>query len=128
MKVTTKKLFRSGFADVSLTFYGEEQIKATFGRGSRIQKAWDGFLMNEFRPYVALETGTLINSAVLNTVIGNGEIVYYTPYSKRLYYNPQYKFSTAANKKAGGFWDRRAMNDRFEVWNAFYAKLIAKEF
>jgi len=128
MKVTTKNLFRSGFADVWLTFYGEEQINATFGKGSRPQKAWDGYLMNEFRPYVPMETGALINSAVLNTIIGSSEIVYETPYAKRLYYNPQYKFSTAANKKAGGFWDRRAMNDRLEVWNTFYAKLIAKEF
>lgn len=38
--------------------------------------------------YVPKDTGTLINSGILNTQIGSGEVKYRTPYARRWYYMP----------------------------------------
>lgn len=47
-------------------------------------------------PKVPFETGMLKDSALAASVIGQGTIVYDTPYARRMYYNPQninYKFN-----------------------------------
>lgn len=129
MKIKTTKLFRSDAVDVYLDWFGEEEIKNGFGIGSKSQMAWDSFLKAEFVPFLPFETGMLADSATLATTIGSGEIIYRTPYARRLYYNPQFKFSTAVNPKAGAFWDRRAANERKQnFWIPFYRDLILKEF
>jgi len=151
MKVKTKLISKSDAAKIYLDWFSEEEIKKAFRTGSRAQQKWDDYLRFEFQPYVPMDTGMLIRSAELATTIGSGEIIYNTPYSKYLYYGKlmvdrktgsayaregvpkeltatDLKFSNAANKKAGSFWDRRAANDRFDAWKKTYAAIIAKGF
>ena len=45
----------------------------------------------------------LIKSGILNTQIGSGELRYRTPYARRLYYHPEYNFSTEKNPEAGAY-------------------------
>ena len=45
----------------------------------------------------------LIESGILNTQIGSGELRYRTPYARRLYYHPEYNFSTEKNPEAGAY-------------------------
>lgn len=53
------------------------------------------------------DTNNLIESGIVNTIIGSGEIKYRTPYARRLYYHPEYNFGTDKNPEAGGYWFER---------------------
>ena len=55
-------------------------------------------------PYVPFDQHILIESGILNTQIGSGEVRYRTPYARRLYYHREYDFSKEKNEKAGAFW------------------------
>jgi len=49
--------------------------------------------------------GVLRKSGILMTIIGSGLVMYRTPYARRLYYNPQYKFR-GAPMRGGLFFER----------------------
>lgn len=57
-------------------------------------------LTNEKMPK---DTNLLINSGILNTQIGSGELRYRTPYARRMYYHPEYKFQEAPERGAYAF-------------------------
>ena len=86
MKIKRKLISKSKAGKVYLDWYPEAEVRNATRTGSRLQQAWDKFLIGEFEPYVPMETGMLIRSAMLATTIGSGEIIYHTPYSKYLYY------------------------------------------
>lgn len=43
-------------------------------------------------------------------------VSWHTAYARRLYYNPQYNFSTDKNPNAGGLWFQRAKETKLDVW------------
>ncbi len=49
------------------------------------------------------DTNTLINSGILNTQIGKGELRYRTPYARKLYYHQEYNFQGAPERGAYAF-------------------------
>lgn len=55
-----------------------------------MQQACDNACIKYMTPYVPMQTGVLAKSALLNTVIGSGKIVYATPYARYLYYGEKY--------------------------------------
>ena len=63
-------------------------------------------------PKVPFETGKLKDSALAASVIGQGTIVYDTPYARRMYYNPQYNFNEAPER--GAYWFERTMAEHKE--------------
>lgn len=54
------------------------------------------------------DTGTLQNKSTFvddkDAEIGEVDLVSSTPYARRLYYHPEYKFQTHENPNAGGRW------------------------
>lgn len=50
------------------------------------------------------DRSNLIQSAIRSSKIGSGQVVWDTPYAKKLYYNPQYNFSKDKNPNAQGLW------------------------
>ena len=54
------------------------------------------------------DTGELQNRSTFvdSTQVRRGKVsvVSTTPYARRMYYHPEYKFQTTKNKKAGGLW------------------------
>lgn len=77
--------------------------------GGAVQAFVDSEIIRLADPYVPFRTGALKDSAILNTVIGQGEIVYATPYAKRLYYHPEYNFNDAPMR--GAHWGERMWAD-----------------
>lgn len=67
---------------------------------------------------------TLIESGNINTKIGSGKLSYRTPYARRLYYHPEYEFSTEHNPQAGGYWFER-MKQQYKERILAGAKKIA---
>ncbi|MCA1183487.1 minor capsid protein [Bacillus licheniformis] len=54
--------------------------------------------------YAPMDTGALISSSERSSDFENGRLIWDTPYARRLYYNPQYKFSKDKNPNARGLW------------------------
>ena len=72
-----------------------------------LQKFIDSEVLRLCDPKIPKDTGMLVNSGILNTQIGSGEVKYRTPYARRLYYHPEYNFSGEKNPDAGGYWFER---------------------
>lgn len=54
---------------------------------------------------VPRDVGTLEESVVVKQgMLGDVKIIYNTPYARRLYYHPEYNFSTEENANAKGKW------------------------
>lgn len=58
----------------------------------------------------------LQRSALLVSDIGNGQVKWNTPYARRLYYNPQFNFSTDKNPNARGLWFEAAKSAHKDQW------------
>ena len=81
--------------------------------GGEVQKFIDSECLKLCEPKVPKDTGALINSGIINTVIGSGEIKYNTPYARRWYYRDA-NFQEAPER--GTYW--------FERMKAQYKKQI----
>jgi Minor capsid protein len=79
----------------------EGDIEFAFKKG---QYMLDNQVLKDSNYYAPQDQRFLIKSSILHSDLGNGKIVWQTPYAKRLYYNPQYNFSKDKNPNARGLW------------------------
>ena len=86
----------------------------------KAQKKVDSEVLRLTTPYVPFRSGELIRSGIRNTVLGEGRVVYKTPYARRLYYSQGYKFRGAPQR--GQKWFERMKRKHKE-----YILLQAKE-
>lgn len=84
--------------------------------GGRVQQMVDCEFLKNVEPFVPLDEaglyenpGTLVNSGILDTVIGSGEIVWDTPYARDLYYHDNFQFQGAPQR--GAYWADRYLQD-----------------
>lgn len=93
----------------------------------RVQKGQvilDEQVLKDSNNYAPLDTSELINSAIRMSRIGEGQIIYSTPYARRLYYNPQYNFSKDKNPNAQGLWFEAAKANHLQDWLDIVAKTM----
>lgn len=75
--------------------------------GGEVQRFIDSEVIRYCDPKVPFATGVLKDSALTASGIGEGFIVYATPYARKMYYNPQFSFNEAPER--GAYWFERAM-------------------
>lgn len=75
--------------------------------GGRVQKVVDVAVLRYCDPKVPFNTGMLKSSAITASAVGEGLLVYATPYARRLFYHPEYNFQGAPDR--GAYWFERAM-------------------
>lgn len=113
------------------------QLNNSFGIGSPLQMFWDEMLLNDINRYTFFRTGAGRQRAVLNTVIGNGELRWVGPEMRFLWFGKVMvdrdtgsAWATLGGTKipidrdlishAGGitgpFWAERAKNDLMQQW------------
>lgn len=91
----------------------EEKVKKALKKGQFIL---DSQVIKDSNFYAPEDIGMLQGSALTSSDIGKGKIVWNTPYARRLYYNPQYNFSTDKNPNAGGLWFETAKAAHKAEW------------
>jgi hypothetical protein len=89
------------------------RVPAAFEYG---QYVLDETVIKDSNYYAPEDRGDLQDSALMHSDIGNGEVVWRTPYSRRLYYNPHYNFSTDKNPNAQGLWFEVAKSQNRKDW------------
>lgn len=72
--------------------------------GGKAQQYVDSEVLRLSEPFIPRDTGALINSGIVNTQIGSGEVKYNTPYARRWYYMPA-SFQGAPMR--GNYWFER---------------------
>jgi len=97
------------------------KVKKTVEQAQRVV---DSQVLKDSNRYAPMDTGNLINSSLRASQIGQGRLVWDTPYARRLYYNPQYNFSKAKNPQAGGLWFERAKSRHSREWAEVAGKAI----
>lgn len=81
--------------------------------GGRVQQVVDDTFVSGVKPFTPFDKGALYGSAIRNTVVGSGEIVFDADNkARRLYYHPEYNFqekgeSETGGKGRGGYWAER---------------------
>jgi hypothetical protein len=75
--------------------------------GGRVQKVVDVAVLRYCDPKVPFNTGMLKDSAITASAVGEGLLVYATPYARRLFYHPEYNFQGAPDR--GAYWFERTM-------------------
>lgn len=75
--ITAKIIWNPGF---------ENAWNRRYFLGSPVQIFIDEQFMQSIQPYMPLKTGTMINSMLLATVAGTGEVRVRTPYARRQYF------------------------------------------
>lgn len=83
--------------------YDGDMILKTHGvdEGGRVQQFIDTQCLQLCEPLIPKDTGALINSGIINTRIGSGEVKWSTPYARRWYYMPA-SFQGAPQR--GNYW------------------------
>lgn len=77
--------------------------KLGLNEGGRVQRAADDTFIQGVKPFTPFDTGALYDSAITNTVIGSGEIIFDVDNkARRLYYHPEYNFQEKGDSEAGG--------------------------
>lgn len=91
-------------------------LKKVKSKSERTQAVLDEQVLKDSNFYAPEDESTLIGSSIIASEIGKGKLVWDTPYARRLYWNPDYNFSTDTNENAGGKWFERAKSEHLEDW------------
>lgn len=94
-------------------FNPEARVSAAMERG---QKILDDKVLTDSNYYIPAAEWNLRDSGIMHSPIGRGEVIWQTPYARRLYYNPQYNFSKDKNPNARGLWFESAKSDKLQMW------------
>lgn len=82
----------------------------------KAQMKLDAQVLADSNYYVPLKTSTLQKSAIINTVIGSGEIVWRTDYARRQYYGVNFDHSKSGNPNACAKWFEAAKAHKLKDW------------
>ena len=90
-----------------------------------LQAPLDAMILHDCNYFVPIKTGTLQKSAIIYTRLGSGEIIWRTPYARRLYYEYR-KPAHQANPNACAKWAEAAKSRWYDKWVRFLNERIQR--
>ena len=98
------------------TALNSAEIKADLEATTRqVQAPLDALILQDSNFFCPIKTGTLQKSAIINSRLGSGELVWKTPYARRQYYD-YHKPPYQPNPNACGKWFEAAKARWLEKW------------
>ena len=91
----------------------------------QIQAPLDSLIMSDSNYFCPLKTGKLQQSAIINSQIGNGVLIWRTPYARRQYYD-YHKPPYQPNPNACGKWVEAAKARWLDKWVRFVNERIKR--
>ena len=108
------------------TALNSAEIKADLEATTRqVQAPLDALILQDSNFFCPIKTGTLQKSAITNSRIGSGELVWRTPYARRQYYD-YHKPPYQPNPNACGKWFEAAKARWLEKWVRFVNERIKR--
>lgn len=106
------------------TVLNDAGIKADIEAKTRqVQAPLDALIMADSNYFCPLKTGKLQQSAIINSRIGSGVLIWRTPYARRQYYD-YHKPPYQPNPNACGKWVEAAKARWLEKWVRFVNERI----
>lgn len=116
----------SGLVFDTQVLVNSAQIKNEIGQDiNKAQAPLDAMILQDSNYFCPLKTGKLQQSAIINSRIGSGELVWRTPYARRQYYE-YHKPPYQPNPNACGKWVEAAKARWFEKWVRFVNEYIKR--
>ena len=104
----------------------EQQIKNQITQDLRqAQAPLDALIMADSNYFCPIKTGKLQQSAIINSRIGSGELIWRTPYARRQYYD-YHKPPYQPNPNACGKWVEAAKARWLDKWVRFVNERIKR--
>lgn len=108
------------------TVLNDANIKADIeAKTKQAQAPLDSLIMADSNYFCPLKTGKLQQSAIINSRIGTGELVWRTPYARRQYYD-YHKPPYQPNPNACGRWFEAAKARWLDKWVRFVNERIKR--
>ena len=108
------------------TALNSAEIKADLEATTRqVQAPLDALILQDSNFFCPIKTGTLQKSAIINSRLGSGELVWKTPYARRQYYD-YHKPPYQPNPNACGKWFEAAKARWLEKWVRFVNERIKR--
>lgn len=116
----------SGLTFTTKALISEAKIKSDIEASARkAQAPLDSLIIADSNYFCPLKTGKLQQSAIINSRIGYGELVWRTPYARRQYYD-YHKPPYQPNPNACGKWVEAAKARWYEKWVKFVNEQIKR--
>lgn len=97
--------------------FDESAARAKYSAAiKRAQMKLDAQVMADSNFYCPLKTGTLQKSAIINTVLGSGLVVWKAPYARAQYYGEHFDHSQQHNPNACAKWFEAAKARKSKEW------------
>ena len=104
----------------------EQQIKNQITQDLRqAQAPLDALILADSNYFCPIKTGKLQQSAIINSRIGSGELIWRTPYARRQYYD-YHKPPYQPNPNACGKWVEAAKARWLDKWVRFVNERIKR--
>lgn len=91
---------------------------------NRAQAVLDEQILKDSNFYVPMDTQQLERSGIINSKIGEGLLIWNTPYARRIYYGEQYNFSKDKNPNARALWFEYAKSIHLASWRELAKRAI----
>jgi hypothetical protein len=96
--------------------------------GASVQVKMMSIVIRDSDPFVPFDTGTLSKTPMAASDKADGQIVYDTPYAKRMYYGDGYNFSPDSHPQATSRWFEHAKSEHMTEWERDARKLMKETF
>jgi len=89
----------------------KNKYKSILGKGGTLQQFIDSTILKQIEPYIPMMIGTATKSGIMHTKIGDGLLIWRTPYIRVIYYgkvmvDPKYQKGAFFDPRTGRFWSR----------------------
>lgn len=102
--------------DITTYYDLAKMLRKSKNAKDKLQLVFSTQVLKDSNKYAPLRDGYLMASGLTHSNLSTGMLKWQTPYARRLYYNPQYNFSTDKNPLAGGLWFERAKTQHTKSW------------
>lgn len=89
-----------------------------------VQPYLDSMVLQDSNYFCPLETSDLQKSAIINTTIGSGLLIWQTPYARAQYYGEQFDHSKQRNPNACAKWFEAAKARWHSKWVRFINEML----
>lgn len=90
----------------------------------RAQYLFDEQVLKDSNYYIPMDTQALERSGITNSKLGDGLLIWNTPYARKQYYGIDHNFSKDKNPNARALWFEYAKSIHLNSWKRILSGLI----
>lgn len=114
----------SSGVSVRIEFNSEALARKYRSRAKVAQKVLDESVIADTNPFVRYRTGALARSVQTASRVGQGAIIYDTPYAQKVYYDTKSRVTRDIHRDATPFWIEASKKKNLKTWTAAVEKIL----